>query len=65
MKECPGSLLEQIIRKKFQLDTYEAKANVVHAKGESKAATLLGKALKKLPRIHLHHPDDDHLYHGQ
>lgn len=57
LKECPDNLIEKVFRKNFNLDAYEAKANVVHAKGEQKATTLIGMALKKFPRVRLHYPD--------
>ena len=51
LKECPENIIQQLLRKKYRLEKYEAKKEVAEAKGHAKANTIIGKSLLKLPKI--------------
>lgn len=49
LKECPENIIETLLRKNYHIEKYEAKANVVEAKGHAKANVITAKSLFKLP----------------
>ena len=51
MRECPESIVEQLLRKQYHIEKYQAKAHVAEAKGAAKANALTAKSIFKLPSI--------------
>lgn len=51
MKPCPENIVETLLRKKYGIEKYKAKAHVVEAKGNAKANVLTAKSIFKLPRL--------------
>lgn len=56
MKECPENIVETLLRKKYGIEKYQAKAHVAQAKGHAKANILHAKSILKLTPFLKHIP---------
>ena len=50
-KECPENIIETLLRKHYGIEKYQAKAQVVEAKGNAAANVITAKSLFKFPRL--------------